>query len=107
VKAIRLTGAQEKALQDIREAHSRHKVALLEGVTGSGKTEIYLQAARETVAAGKSVLYLVPEIVLGRQLEERVRKVFPDCGVFHSAETAAARNAVSETLDPAAFHLLV
>ena len=93
---ITLSSAQEKAAEGIRKAFEAGKTALLHGVTGSGKTEIYLRFAQETLRKGRSVLYLVPEIALSRQLEERIAAVFPDILVFHSGETAARRTDVSD-----------
>ncbi len=89
---IRLTPTQEKAAEGIREGFARHKPVLLHGVTGSGKTEIYLKLASEVLAKGKNVLYLVPEIALSRQLEDRLRVHFPEeLLVFHSGETAVQK----------------
>ncbi|MCB4360070.1 primosomal protein N' [Quatrionicoccus australiensis] len=69
---------------------------LLHGVTGSGKTEVYLRLIERTLAAGQQVLLLVPEINLTPQLEGRVRARFPETGVvsLHSelAEAARERN---------------
>ena len=69
---------------------------LLHGVTGSGKTEVYLRLIDKTLAEGRQVLLLVPEINLTPQLEGRVRARFPDTGVvsLHSelAEAARERN---------------
>lgn len=90
--AITLTPAQEEAYSGITKVFESGKPALLRGVTGSGKTEIYLKLAQETLAKGRNVLYMVPEIALSRQLEERVSKVFPGVlRVFHSGETMAQR----------------
>lgn len=94
-KDVELTPAQDAAAKAIRGAFSRGKTALLEGVTGSGKTEIYLKLARETLLGGKSVLYLVPEIALSRQLEQRIAAVFPDVQVFHSGVSATRRRTVA------------
>ena len=93
--SIVLSPAQETAVQAIRKAFSAGKTALLHGVTGSGKTEIYLQFALETLESGKSVLYLVPEIALSRQLEDRIAALIPGVEVFHSGESAARRRQVA------------
>ena len=62
------------------------KPVLIKGVTGSGKTEIYLKTARETLLKGKNVLYLVPEIAVSGQLTGRVRRIFGDLLLtFHFA----------------------
>lgn len=91
--------AQTEALGQIREAFAGHKTAMLEGVTGSGKTEIYAALALETLRKGRNVLYLVPEIALSRQLEERLRKVFGELlSVFHSKETAVSRFRIAENM---------
>lgn len=93
---IILTEAQEKAADSIRKAFGNHKTALLEGVTGSGKTEIYITLASETLSGGKNVLYLVPEIAIGKQLELRLGRIFGDrLLTFHSGETAARRAEVA------------
>ena len=95
---IVLSEAQEKAKNEICGAFSQGLPVLLEGVTGSGKTEIYLSLAADVLSAGKNVLYLVPEIALSRQLQERVTSVFGEAvRVFHSGETMASRrNTASE-----------
>lgn len=91
-EGIELSPAQEEAYSKIKEVLKAGKPALLRGVTGSGKTEIYLQMAAETLERGKNVLYLVPEIALSRQLEERIRNHFPnELQVFHSGMTVAKR----------------
>ncbi len=90
--AIELSDSQSEAYSKIKEVFHDRKPALLRGVTGSGKTEIYLKLASETLASGKSVLFMVPEIALSRQLEDRIRSHFPDeLVVFHSGETLAKR----------------
>ena len=89
---IVLSEAQEKAARQIRDGFSKGKPVLLKGVTGSGKTEIYIRLAAEALNSGKNVLYLVPEISLSRQLEYRIRKIFGDSlMVFHSGESTAKR----------------
>jgi len=81
------TGAQSSALEEIKSAlaESRERVFLLHGVTGSGKTEVYLQALAEAVRMGKRGIVLVPEIALTPQTIERFAARFPGrVAVLHS-----------------------
>ena len=73
----RLTAAQQAALETLQTTHE-FAIALLHGVTGSGKTEVYLQAIAPRLAAGQSALVLVPEIGLTPQLTDRFQQRFGD-----------------------------
>ena len=96
---IRLTEAQETTYRQALEAFGEGKPVLIKGVTGSGKTEIYLKLARKAMSEGKNVLYLVPEIAVSRQLRERLHVIFGDRVLtFHSEETAAARRNTAEKI---------
>ncbi len=76
---------QEKAYTEIKDLFKDKDVVLLHGVTGSGKTEIYIKLIKEAIAKGEQVLYLLPEIALTTQLIARLQKVFGDTiGVYHS-----------------------
>lgn len=87
-----LSAPQQHALHAIREAHTNNKVALLHGVTGSGKTEIYIHLIADTLAAGNDVLMLVPEIVITSQLIERLERIFEGrTTTYHSHLTALRR----------------
>ena len=77
-----LTPDQEKAFNKI--LNTDKKVSLLFGVTGSGKTEVYLHLAREYIKNNKEVLILVPEISLTPQMIKRVRERFNDVVFYHS-----------------------
>jgi len=79
---------EQKLIADKISARTEagHLVHCLFGITGSGKTEIYIEAAERTIAAGKSVIYLVPEISLSSQIYERLYSVFGgELIMYHSA----------------------
>lgn len=91
-----LTEVQTRCLEEITQHFSEGKRVLLKGVTGSGKTEIYVTIAERFLREGKTVLFMVPEIALSRQLEMRVRKFFPgNTLVYHSKETPIRRDEIS------------
>ena len=80
-----LSPAQQQAFNQIKTNFEEKDVALLHGVTSSGKTEIYIKLIREAIDNGQQVLYLLPEIALTTQIINRLRKHFGDLvGVYHS-----------------------
>ncbi len=95
-----LSDAQHEAYRQIKECYAAGKsTVLLAGATSSGKTEIYLKLAREHLDGGKNVLYLVPEIAVSRQLEQRLKAAVGDrLLVFHSKQTAATRKKIFDRL---------
>jgi len=87
-----LSEAQNKALNEIIESHRKKIPALLKGVTGSGKTEVYIHLALNELQAGNNVLFMVPEIALSRQLSQRLEKIFGDrLFVYHSKQKASEK----------------
>ena len=92
---ITLNEAQTEAFGEIREclAAGRFSPCLLHGVTGSGKTEIYLQAVAEILRGEGGAIYLVPEIALTAQLRSRICGRFPEreIAVLHSGISRSAR----------------
>ena len=86
---------QETAAASIRGHFSAGRNVLLHGVTGSGKTEIYITLIAECLGRGLSVLYLVPEIALSRQIQTRLAAHFPaSLLVYHSKQTGTHRREV-------------
>ncbi|MEP6616548.1 MAG: primosomal protein N', partial [Ginsengibacter sp.] len=82
---FQLSEAQATALQLIRNAFRTSNVALLHGVTSSGKTEIYISLIEEYMQQGLQVLYLLPEITLTAQVIKRLQKNFGgNIGIYHS-----------------------
>lgn len=87
-----LSAEQQRAHNEILSVFEQKNVCLLHGVTSSGKTEVYIQLIRETLAQGKQVLYLVPEIALTTQLTDRLGRVFGSkMGIYHSKFPDAER----------------
>jgi primosomal protein N' (replication factor Y) (superfamily II helicase) len=80
-----LNPAQEQALHEIHACFAEKKVALVHGVTASGKTEIYIHLIESAIREGRQALYLLPEIALTTQIIERLTNVFGQkVGVYHS-----------------------
>jgi len=87
-----LLPAQRAAVEAIVAAQGSYVPFVLHGVTGSGKTEVYMQAAEHFLAAGKSSLILVPEIGLTPQVTDRVSERFPGkTAILHSSLTKRQR----------------
>ncbi len=93
VATYTLTDKQREAFEAINEAFGRFRAFLLHGVTGSGKTEVYLHLIARVLERGAQALVLVPEISLTPQLEARFRHAFPEAciAVMHSGLEDIAR----------------
>lgn len=82
---LNLSDAQQKAFEEIKTAFNQNQISLLHGITGSGKTEIYVRLIEEAIQKGQQVLFLLPEIALTTQLIQRLEAYFGDLiGVYHS-----------------------
>ncbi len=80
-----LSEAQAQALEEMKAQLNEKRVVLLHGVTGSGKTRLYMDLIRETINRNEQALYLLPEIALTTQLIQRLQRVFGDeVTVYHS-----------------------
>lgn len=84
------TSQQQKAIEKIEK--SSYGTILLHGITGSGKTEVYIDQAQKTILSGKSVILLVPEIALTSQLVLNFSQVFNDINILHSRMTEAEKH---------------
>ena len=91
---LQLTGEQEIAVNLIKRKLRERQIGaiLLKGVTGSGKTEVYLQAISEVITMGRKAIVLVPEISLTPQTIERFKSRFDRVAVLHSSLTDRQRS---------------
>ncbi|MGM9507002.1 replication restart helicase PriA [Larkinella sp. GY13] len=82
---VKLTDIQQKACDDVISQFNEKDIVLLHGITGSGKTEVYINLIQNALESGSQVLYLLPEIALTTQIVVRLKKVFGDkMGIYHS-----------------------
>jgi len=97
-----LSEAQNNAYNDIQNQFNEKDVVLLQGVTSSGKTEIYIYLIKEQIEKGNQVLYLLPEIALTTQIINRLKAVFGNrVGIYHSKFSDSERVEVYQNiLDP-------
>lgn len=80
-----LNDEQQSALKEIKAYYEDKDVVLLHGITGSGKTHLFMELIEETIQQGKQALYLVPEIALTAQLVQKLRNKFgQQIGIYHS-----------------------
>lgn len=85
VDAAELSDQQQSALDQINESFETKNTVLLHGVTGSGKTRVYVEYIKKIIAEGKQALYLLPEIALTTQIVSRLQNIFgDDIAVYHS-----------------------
>lgn len=85
VDAAALSDQQTAAIDRSKTLFAKKDVVLLHGVTGSGKTRVYVELIREAIDRGEQVLYLLPEIALTTQITDRLQQIFgDDIAVYHS-----------------------
>ena len=90
-----LSEYQQTKFKELKNGLKNKDVMLLHGITGSGKTEIYVKLMKEVIAAGGQVLFLLPEIALTTQIITRLKRFFgDDIGVYHSRFTTNKRSDV-------------
>lgn len=85
VQEIKLSEDQVRAKEAILESFQSKEVTLLHGITGSGKTEVYIELIKHALQGGSQVLLLLPEIALTTQIVSRLHKIFGSkMGIYHS-----------------------
>ena len=90
-QTLKLTDEQNDAKSTLVESLNHHKTFLLKGITGSGKTEVYIKVIEEVMNRNKQVLFLVPEIMLIAPMFERLKSKFDHVFVFHSGLSKGER----------------
>lgn len=107
-KEITFTEAQQKAYEELGTALATKDVALLQGVTGSGKTLLYIHKIKECLAEGKQALLLLPEIALTTQLVNRLYAYFgEELGVYHSRFSNNERVEIWEKVRKKKYQLVI
>jgi primosomal protein N' (replication factor Y) len=82
---VQLSEDQLRVQQEILKSFQDNSITLLRGITGSGKTEIYINLIKQALDSGSQVLYLLPEIAITTQIVQRLKKIFGQTvGVYHS-----------------------
>ncbi len=85
LQEFELNPDQELALEQVKQQWQDKDIVLLQGITGSGKTHVYVRLIQEQILLGKQVLFLLPEIALTSQIVKRIRKFFGEaCIAYHS-----------------------
>ena len=103
-----LSEIQQKAKSELLDEFDKHSTVLLHGITGSGKTEIYISLIQDALDSGGQVLYLLPEIALTTQIVSRLQKVFGDSmGIYHSKYSDNERVEVWKGVQSGKFSLVV
>ena len=96
IKDNPLNSAQKRAIAEIEQNSSR--TVLLHGITGSGKTNVYIDLAEKRLSQGESVILLVPEIALTSQLVRNFRAHFDNIYLLHSAQSESLRHQIWEKI---------
>ncbi len=109
-KEIIFNEEQEGAIAEIRQyiQQDARKPVLLHGITGSGKTHLYIDLIKDTLAQGKQVLYLLPEITLTKQIIDRVKSELGNqVGIYHSRFNDNERVEIYQKVHKRAYEVVI
>ncbi len=107
-KEIEFSPAQQTAYEELEKGLTEKEVALLHGVTGSGKTLLYIHKIKECLAQGKQAIFLLPEIGLTTHLVSRLYAYFgEEMGVYHSRFSNNERVEIWEKVRKGTYKLVV
>ena len=107
---LNLSKAQFKVYQKIKSyiGKNQYKGFLIHGIPGSGKTEIYIKLAQETIKKGKNVIILIPEIILTTQMKDRFLKYFGNSvAVWHSKMTSSEKKKTLKKIDNNQYKIII
>tara|TARA_Y100000994_G_scaffold35442_2_gene26073 strand:- start:630 stop:2825 length:2196 start_codon:yes stop_codon:yes gene_type:complete len=107
---LNLSKAQLKVYQKIKSyiGKNQYKGFLIHGIPGSGKTEIYIKLAQETIKKGKNVIILIPEIILTTQMKDRFLKYFGNSvAVWHSKMTSSEKKKTLKKIDNNQYKIII
>lgn len=108
IRDVVLSDEQSRVITDIADHFNTFYPVLLHGVTGSGKTEVYIELAKKQMDAGKNVLIMVPEIAITPQVAARFRSTFGSkVAIWHSQMTDAERLWTWTQIQKGAIHVVV
>ncbi|SDK16012.1 replication restart DNA helicase PriA [Catalinimonas alkaloidigena] len=108
LKEVVLTEQQTRAREEIIRLFQEKEVTLLHGITGSGKTEVYIDLIRRALDSGSQVLFMLPEIALTTQIVARLQKVFgQEMGIYHSKFSDNERVEVWQSVASGAISFIV
>ncbi|MFW5760047.1 MAG: replication restart helicase PriA [Cyclobacteriaceae bacterium] len=107
-REINLSAEQYEAKEKLLQNFEKFDINLLHGITGSGKTEIFIELIKEVLESGSQVLYLLPEIALTTQIVARLQKIFGDkIGIYHSKFSDNERVEVWQGVNEGRFSFVV
>lgn len=103
-----LNEGQQKCYDEIKEFWQEKEIVLLQGITGSGKTHVYVKLIEESLQQGKQVLFLLPEIALTSQIVKRLRKHFGDeCISYHSKYNDSERVEIWQKVKEGVYKIII